>query len=67
LSLALIVLSYVLVETLCGGLSEATWANLIIRAVLSVAVTGGLYLAIYGRSEEMKYLVEKGKTYLARK
>ena len=67
LSLALIVLSYVLVETLCGGLPEATWANLIIRAVLSVAVTGGLYLAIYGRSEEMKYLVEKGKTYLARK
>jgi O-antigen/teichoic acid export membrane protein len=60
LSLVLIVAAYLLTETLCRGLSEATWLNLIVKAAVSVGVTGGLYLAVYGRSKEMRYLVEKG-------
>ncbi len=63
LSLALIVVSYLVTETLCRGFSEATWLNLIIKAAVGVLVTVGLYLVIYGRSKEMRYLMEKGKMW----
>lgn len=65
LMLVLSGLCYGAVELLCGGLA-VSWLALIVRLAASVGITGGVYLLLYGRSEEFQYLLERGKSILKR-
>lgn len=53
-----------LIEFLCGPITEVTWLSLFFKAVLCVLIANGIYVLIYGRSEEFKYLMCHIKKYM---
>lgn len=66
-TMVLVILSTVLVERIAFPWQEASWPAIVIKGILCVLVTNGIYLLVYGRSEEFHYLTEKIKLILKRK
>ena len=63
----LVIVSTVLVQRLGLMWQEATWMGIFIKGILCVVVVNGLYLLIYGRSKEFRYLLDKVKSILLKK
>lgn len=54
------------VELLCGGMPASWWA-LLLRLVLCVLTTTGVFALLFGRSPEAKLLLDRLKTVLRRR
>lgn len=66
-TMLLTVLSTVLVQKIAVPWQQVSWASIVIKGILSVVITNGIYLLVYGRSEEFRYLADKVKRILTKK
>lgn len=51
-------------ELLCMPFSAATWGNLILKGMVCVLGGNGIYLLLYGRREEFRYLFTQGRNLI---
>ena len=63
----LIIVSTALVEWLTQIWQKVTWPGIFIKGFFCVVVVNGIYLLLYGRSKEFKYLLGKVKLILKKK
>lgn len=66
-TMVLTVLSTVVVQSIAVPWQETVWLTILFKGVLCVVITNGIYLLVYGRSEEFRYLVGKVKQILVKK
>lgn len=66
-TLVLTVLSAVIIQSISVPWQSAVWLTILMKGILCVIITNGIYLLVYGRSEEFRYLVEKIRQILAKK
>lgn len=56
-----------LIQWMCASLTGNAWLLLFVKAAACVIVTNGIYLLLYGRTAEFRYLLNKGKLFLQRR
>lgn len=65
--IALILSSSVLIQLICAWIPVTAWAELIVRGISCVVIVNSIYFLLYRRSEEWRYLMDKGKRFLGQK
>ena len=63
----LIIVSTAIVQRFTLMWQGATWTDIVIKGILCVIVVNGIYLLIYGRSKEFRYLLSKVELILKKK
>lgn len=66
-TMILIIVSTAIVQRFTLMWQGATWPDIVIKGILCVIVVNGIYLLIYGRSKEFRYLLSKVELILKKK
>lgn len=66
-TMILIVLNTMLIQWITLPLYAATWAGIFLKGILCIVVVNGIYILIYGRSNEFHYLKDKIISILKKK
>lgn len=56
-----------LIQWLCLPLAAATWVTIIIKGIACIVIVNAIYLILYGKSKEFRYLKTKGESLIMKK
>ena len=59
--------SIVLIQMITVPWQQVSWIMMMIKGILCVVIPNVIYLLVYGRSEEFRYLADKVKSLLVKK
>lgn len=65
--IVLIFLESGLIQLICAQIPVTAWAEIVVRGIACVVIVNGIHVLLYGRSDEWKYLMEKGRIFLRKK
>lgn len=66
-TMSLTTVSIVLIQMITVPWQQVSWIMMMIKGILCVVIPNVIYLLVYGRSEEFRYLADKVKSLLVKK